>query len=393
VLYGRAAPVRGRLLGFGNLLFATIDLRPGQDPVGGAERTGLAAFDRETGEELWRRLALPPLVARDEEQLYAYGRGGVVVAVGFDGEERWRASVPDDRSELSRRRRDRDGPVPADVVPIGAFIVVAARGELFVLSYRDGSVLASRSVCAGPGGMVTRLAYAGDALVCSCSSRSRADDDPAATERRLLDAPRTLESLRTGRGDLVSLSRGLEERWRVAPPAADLVWGERLPVRGPRGLVFAATATAIGSSLSSFGDRLVGVDYANGAVAFVQPMTGGRGLFDPLVVGEEVLAGFEPTLYSADGLMRRRLPASLRLDVSVRPALDDGGIVFVADSGRLVAVVPGDGEPRAAATFAKRLPFTGVVTTTELLVADGLAYLAVKEAGTPTELRALRLEA
>lgn len=390
MLYARAAPVRGRLLAFGSLLFASIDLRPGSEPLGNSESAGIAAFDRETGEELWRRLGLPPLIARDDQCLYAYGRAGLVVALGFDGEQRWRSEVPDDRSPLSRERGDRDGPVPADVVPIAPGVVVAACDELLLLGRRDGGLLRRIGVSWSPRGMVARLARTGESLVCTCTARSAADDDPAATQRRLWGASWTLESLRTAGGDIVALDLELGERWRIPPPEPRLVWGERRPVASSSGRIFAVAATSTGTALSTLEDRLVAVEPDDGAVAFVRPMVGGRGRFDPIAVGDGIVAGSEAVLYSPGGEPRWRLPDALQLDVSVAPTLADGRLIVVG-GGRLLAVEVASGETTPLAAFASRLPFAGSVTT-ELCVADGVAYLGAAERGRPTELRALPID-
>jgi outer membrane protein assembly factor BamB len=382
-----AAPVRGRLLAYGDLLFATVDLRPGLEPIGAADRAGIACFDRDTGEEVWRLLDLPPLCTLDDRLLYAYGRGGIAVALGFDGVERWRTRLPDDRSDISRERDDRDGPLPADVVPTPDGVVVAAGPELLLLRREDGVINIRRRICSGTDAIVARVSHADGAIVCTCTRRSAADDDPAATERRLWAAPRTLESRRTGGGDLVAVSTALKELWRLPPPLPGLVWGERRPVAGPENRLFAATALSAGPALSIFDDTMVVLEQADGSVAAAQAMPGGRGHFDPVATVAGVLAGYEPVMYGAhDGEPRWSLSRSLHLDTTLAPTLDGERLLFAGD-GRLVGVGIWDGTATEYAPFARR-PFAGSVTT-NLCLTDGVVYAGVQEADRPVELRAL----
>lgn len=356
---------------------------------GQAGDVGMAAFDRHTGEPLWRRPFVPQLAALDGERLYGYARAGIVVAVGFDGAPHWRAEVPDDRGEGARRRGMIEGPFVADVAPGQAGVVLAAGAEVLRLRSGDGVVRARASVCRGTGAAVGRLSRAGDAIVCTCTARTVEDDEVGTAVGGLWEAPRALESFRTAPGDLVALDTGLRQRWRLAPPAPGLIWANRAPVPTPEGgLALVASTVARRGALGLFDDRLVLVDAREGRVRWAVPTDTGRSRWDPVACDGGIVVGTPPAMFDlADGRVRWRLAGAWAPDPGVRPVAA-GRVLYLVQDGRVLAVELDDGHPAEVAAFARR-PLAGAVTT-ELAVAEGVAYLGVEDSGR-RELRAVWL--
>jgi outer membrane protein assembly factor BamB len=388
VLFARPAAIRGALRQRGDRLFATVDQR-GAAAGGQAGDVGMAAFDRLSGELVWQRTSVPPLAAMDGERLYGYARAGSVVAVGFDGEPRWRASLPDDRGEGARRRGMIEGPFVADVAPGPAGVVLAAGAEVLRLGPGDGVVRARTAACPGSGAAVARMARAGDTVLCTCTVRTAEDDEVGAAVGGLWEAPRELESFRTEPGDLVALDADLRQRWRLPPPAPDFVWANRAPVPAPDGgLVLVASTVARAGALGLFDDRLVLVDASDGRVRWAVPTGTGRSRWDPVVCERGIVAGTPPAMFDlADGRLRWRLAEALAPDPGVRPVAV-AGMLYAVQDGRVLVVGLDDGRPAEVAVFAHR-PLAGAVTT-ELLIAEGIAYLGVEDGGR-RELRAVRL--
>ena len=349
----------------------------------------MVAFDRHSGEMLWRLSSVPPLASSDGATLYGYQRAGTVVAVRFDGTVRWRAGVEDDRGEPARRRGLLEGPFNADVVPTVLGIAVAAGAEVLQLDPGDGTVRKRTAPGRQPGAAIARLAPIRGGLACTCTIRTAQDDEGSALELRLWDAAPPLDSFRTARGDLVVLDDDLNHRWRMSPPHADFVWSNRAPVPAPDGsLALVASKVARPGALSLFDDQLVSVEADRPLVRWTVRIDGGRSPWDPLPGVDGFVTGLPPALYRAlDGRLAWQVDRKWQVDPSVRPVIA-GSSMYLVEDGRLLSVDLLTGSTLVAAEFARR-PLAGTVTT-ELLVVDGVAYLGVEDAGR-RELRAVRL--
>lgn len=349
----------------------------------------MVAFDRHSGEMLWRHASLPPLAASDGASLYGYGRAGTVVAVRFDGTVRWRATVEDDRGDAARRRGLLEGPFVADVVPNALGIAVGAGAEILQLDPGDGAVRRRTAPCREPHASISRLAPVAGGLVCTCTIRTAQDDEGGVLKHGLWDAPRPLDSFRTARGELVALDDDLKDRWRISPPQADFVWSNRAAVPGPDGsITLIASKTERPGALSLFDDQLVSVEAGHAHLRWAVPIDGGRSPWDPVPSVDGVVTGLPPALYRAvDGRLAWQVDKKWHVDPSVRPVAA-GSSMYLVEDGRLLSVDLLTGSAFVAAEFA-RPPLAGTVTT-ELLVVGGLAYLGVEDAGR-RELRAVRL--
>jgi outer membrane protein assembly factor BamB len=394
LLFARDVPVRGRLSRAGALLVATLDRRPAFNPWGHAELAGIGAFDAATGEARWSAWGLPALAAATPDAVYAYSRAGVVVALAPDGRERWRATVPDDRSAQGRARGDRDATLLADVLPLGGAVALAASAEVLLLSAADGAVLARAAPCTGERAVVSRLGRAADgALIATCTARAEGNDEEAQRRRELWQAPPPPESLRTAPGQLVAFEPDLRPRWHLAPPLPDLVYGDLAPV-ADGGTVALAAARSMSDGprryVSLAHARLLAVDGQTGAVRWHRDMPGGRGAFDPARIGEGVVAGYAPVCYRlADGAVRWRVPASRpQLDPHTAPVVDGDRLLFTGE-GAVIAVDARDGARRVLARLTAQP--SGAAVTTTLLLNGGVLYAGVRESERPTQLRAVRL--
>jgi outer membrane protein assembly factor BamB len=367
VLFSRESPVRGKLRLAAGQLIANLDRRPLAHPSVHVDDGGIGAFDPLTGEPLWSIWGVPPLAAADCDQVYAYGRAGVIVALDYTGGERWRTSLADDRSPSAQARGDREAPFVADVLVRDGEIVLAAGADLFRLATADGRIVGQTTVCAGGHAVVARLGGGADAtIVATCTTRSAWDDERYRLEPKLWQVQASLESLRLTPGDVVAFESDLRERWRRTPSGDGLLSGDRVPLVRQGVVVLAAAQTARdgASKYVSLGnDRLLAIDEQAGQIIWQHDMPGGRGYVDPVGIGDFVVAGFEPALYAlADGSVRWHLRLNRpRLDVQVAPLVDNARLLYAAENA-IVGVNVARGTAHVAANLAE-LPAAAHFTT------------------------------
>jgi hypothetical protein len=371
------APVRGRLGLAGDTVIATLDRRAHEHVPGQAQLAGIGAFDRQTLEPRWEAWGLPALAVAGAGGIYAYSRSGLVVALEPDGRERWRASVPDDRSAPAQLRGDRDGPFVADIIPVGSSIYLAAGGEILQLDADDGRVLALAAACLGPDGTVVRLAVNGNrGLVATCVRRTGWDDerfDAGPPLRR----PPSLESRRTASGDLVAFDFALRQQWALLPPVAGMVYDNRPPVALDDGSLacLAGRVVEAGDSLyvDMFGSWMFVVDSSSGAVRWRRESGGSHGLAGPVAVPGSVIDGGGLMCYDLSSGLRRWdiTPDQNGLDPAVTPVLA-GERLLVAGRSGVRALDPGTGR-LSDSLWPAEPPLSGSIVTP--LVLDGRSLL------------------
>jgi outer membrane protein assembly factor BamB len=393
--FAQDVEVRGRLDAANRLIVATLDERPHSLPHHGeVALTGIGAFDADAGGIVWRRWGLPALAAVTDHAIYAYSRSGLVVALNADGSERWRTSVPDDRSEAAQARGDRDGPFVGDVLPCGSVVTLAAGNTLLQLAAETGAIVTQARACGAERGVISRITLLkGCATVATCTQRTVWDDETERIEPKLWQPTPTLESLRTSPGTAAAFNRDLRSRWILASPTPGIVYGDLRPAAAAGDtVVFAASGTAGEGAqryVSAFHDRLVAVDGNSGAVLWQRDMPGGRGYFDPLATTDGIVAGYELTYYSlADGAVRWQLSAREVEPLHVAPVLD-GERLLVASKGSIRSIVLSSGAITELARFAANPALVSI--TTNLLLKDGRLFLGVKEHGYRTQLLSIRL--
>src|SRR5260370_35840001 len=119
-------------------------------------------------------------------------------------------------------------------------------------------------------------------IICTCTARTAQDDEGSPITSGHWDTPRSLESFRTAQAELVALNYELEERWRILPPAPDLVWADHTCAQGPDGsLAMIASRVAHSGARSLFDDQLVSVEPQQGNVRWMVHLDGGRASWDP----------------------------------------------------------------------------------------------------------------
>jgi len=378
------------MLGAGRLLFATLDRRPpGQR--GHPELVGIGAFDAETGQPLWQNYGLPPLAATGAGRLYGYGRAGVLVCLGFDGLQRWRLDVPDDRSAPARTRGDSHGPFAADVVTGGGQVVVAAGPEVIAVDAETGRIWARAPAAQGTRAVADRLADAGDALICTSTQRTDIDLELERDEPELWRNPRPPEQWRTAPGELIGLDRRLAQRWRAGPPHEHLALAGRRPACVAGLVMVPATgirSDASGRWRSSFGHRLLAFDAATGAARWDAALPSGPGAFDPVPLAAGAVLGGHPALHdAATGGIRWRLEPSIPVEADLEPVPVNGQVLFVG-RGAVVAVDVSDGSARPLPDVS--IPRDGKIVAGPVCAGDTL-YLGLWRGGRPTQLCAYPL--
>jgi hypothetical protein len=384
-----SSPVRGRIDLCGDLVIATLDRQARDHAQGRGKLWGIGAFDRDTLELRWVVWDIPALAAVTGETVYAYSRGGVVLALGRDGQERWRSTLTDDRSLKAQERGDRDSPFVPDVIPAGSSVYLAAGGEILRLDAGDGRELTRVTVCAAPRGVVNRLSRNGErGLVATCTERTGWDDEIFDLGPPL-QRPPPLESLRTAPSDLVAFDFDLRERWRL-PPTAGSVYDHRPPVALENGgiacLVGEVVSEGNGPHLRLFGGWIFVADGRNGNVRWRREIHSNYSLAGPVAVSHGVIDGGSLTYYEiSDGTPWWEVrPDQNGIDPTVTPTLD-GQRLLVAGRMGIRAVDLHDGSLSDVAPLGVR-PFNGSIVTPLLRDGDKL-FVGVEEAGVAKLLR------
>ncbi len=391
-----AAPVRGRLALAGDMLIATLDRRAHPHLAGQSQAAGIGAFARGTLQSRWEAWDLPALAAVGGDTIYAYSRAGVVVALDFDGRERWRTAVPDDRSPQGQAWGDRDGPFQADVVAAGDSVYLAAGAEVLRLAASSGQVLARAAACRSARGTIARLTAVGERLVATCTERSEWDDLPPGAGGVVWHPAPPLVTRRTTPGDLVAFELSLKEVWRLPPVSAEAVHGDERPAALEDGSVACVAARAVESDggirlLDIFTSWLLAVDGRSGTLRWQRESRSGHSQPDPLAVPGGVVAGTDPVFYTlADGRPQWEIRGDQQgLLAGVTPVVDaDRERLLAAGRTGIRAIGLRDGQVSDVAAYGPS-PFYGSVTTPLLKDGDTL-YLGVEEAGV-ARLLAIRL--
>jgi outer membrane protein assembly factor BamB len=374
-------------------LVATVDRRGRERATEQTKLAGIAAFDRSTLEPRWVAWDLPQLAAVVGDTIYAYGRTGVVVAIGKDGRERWRVSIPDDRSPKGQVQGDPDSPFVADVVPAGSAIYLAAQREIWRLDATDGRVTARATVCREPRGVVVRLVQNDDrGLIANCTQRTDWDEG-AGDAGPPLQRPPSLESRRTAPGDLVALDFDLREQWRLPSPTTGLTYDHRAPAMLEDGSIACLASRVIedGHSryLDLFGGWIFVVDGRTGRIRWLRESGSSHGVAGPVAVQGGVVDGGRLVFYELnDGSVRWEVRADQNgIDPGVGPT-PAGERLLVA--GRLGIREIDLRTGRLTDLFSIGAhPFTGLIVTPILHDRDDL-YVGVEEAGA-VKLLAFRL--
>jgi outer membrane protein assembly factor BamB len=386
-LWQSQLPVRGRILPAGDLMLVTLDARTHVGAEGQAERLGVAALSLDLGDIVWTRWSLPPLAAVGADSVYLYGRAGLVVTLALDGREKWRTSLPDDRSPASVRSGDPLGPFYADVVVGDGTLYVPAGPEIVAIETSTGALRVQRSVCAASRGVVVRLVRCGGdiELLATCNARSDDDDSSVRRSHVLWEADPPPEALRVTPGDLVAVGTTLDMIWRLSAPRTDQAYGDASPTVMEDGAIAVIASRVNGAgeerALSNLASWLLMVA-KDGSLRWRREIPGGYRQPDPIAVLGGVVAGFDPTLYDvADGRVRWTVDsASHQLNRTV-PLCPYGENLIAVGAGELLAIACVDGSVRPVARFSAA-PFHGCVTT-PVRISGTHAYLGVEQPGEP----------
>jgi outer membrane protein assembly factor BamB len=376
------ADVRGRIAVLGGSIVVTTAERPASGWALNRQVTGIAAYGRDTLARTWRRRGMPGLSAVAGGTIYAYSRGGVVVALDFMGGEIWRSAVPDDRSEPARRRGEAGAPFQADVAEMAGALYVPAGGEILRLSPKTGAVLNRTRVCAPPRGVVARLTASPDAMYATCTERSSWDDEASPADPIWEGSP-TPPARRVAGGALVALSLDLNERFRFGLEERDLAPGDRPPVVLEDGRVALAAAKLRrerGSMyLDSFEAALLVVDDRTGQLSWLRTTDGSHDEEAPCLVANGLLAGATLSLYDlVNGEPRWRLSRGEHdIDAATNVVLSDAGPLVAASKGIYLVDVT-NGQVSRAGDFG--LPERALLTT-PLVPWKERAFIGVEQRG------------
>ncbi len=377
------APVMGEMALAGSVVVVTLDRGvPGVSPVDGL---GLAAFSRDTLAPRWAVWRMPPLAAASESTLYAYGRAGAVVAMDLDGNERWRAVVPDDRAAPAQARSDLAAPFAGDVLWAGDSLFVPAGREILELSTADGRVLRKSTACPGERGVVARLGWASaGTLVATCTGRTDRDDERSLPPFKPWQPPPPPGSHRRAPGEIRSFDRSLRERWRSGPPLDRVALGHRRPVvldDGSIALLSARLAEDGGSRyLELFRSTLLVLENDGQGLRWWREVDGGYDQSDPVAVPGGVVAGVDPAFFSArSGELRWQIRGDrIGLDATIPATVVPGFLLAPSLDGRLLAVSLESGAVREVARFS---PGSGCRVLAPLRIDDGRLVVAFAEGG------------
>jgi len=370
-------------------VLATLDQRAHEKLPGSFEQAGIGAMDRRSGEPRWTIWGLPPLSAATDDGVYAYSRAGLLVALDFDGGERWRRELPDDRSPVAARRGDRDSPFIGDVVARGGSLYVAAGREILRLSAHDGSVLGRTVVCRGKLHVVSRLAAAGGGLVATCTVRTAWDDEQAMS-MPLWSSPAPLARRRIVAGDTVVLSESLEIRHRIPPLDASLAHLDHPVIPLHDGSVAVTGAQIVGEGgsrgLSIFDAWLCVLEVDTGRVRWLRPVESGA---VAVAAGDRIFTGLA-ALAVVDGAELWKAPRNLTARDATTPPIFEGGELLFVDRGTIRSIDPCDGRN----TEVIRLPPASCHgwATTNLAGQNGQLFVAFAQAGGPTTLFGIDLK-
>lgn len=377
------APATGEMALAGSLVVVTLDRgMPGSSPVHGL---GLAAFSRATLEPQWAAWHLPPLAAASETSLYAYGRAGALVALGLDGRESWRATVPDDRAAPARDRGDLVAPFASDTLLASSSLWLPAGREILALSTADGRVIRRTTCCPCQRGVVARLAWAtANTLVATCTERTDWDEERFLPPFRPWQRPPSMDAYRLAPGEIRSFDPSLQEQWRSGPPIDRVVLGHRRPVVLDDGgiAILAARLAEDGGSqyLDLFHSTLLVLEENGLRLRWWREVEGGYDQPDPVAVPGGVVAGADLAFFSArSGELRWQIHADrIGLDTSIPATAVTSFLLMAGLDGHILAVSLENGAVREVARFS-RISSSRVLAP--VLLDGGRLYVTFVEGG------------
>lgn len=340
---------------------------------------GVVAYDRRTLDLVWERHGIPGVSLVGEDTVYAYGRGGLVVALDERGHDRWRAAVPDDRSEVHRSMGKLGCELQPDLAEVESTLYVPAQAEVLALSRETGAVLSRARVCRSPRGVVARLAASSRGVRVTCTVRSSWDDAPFPNGP--WDPGPFPPFRRLDGGALVGLTLDLQERFRIDLSARGLAPLDGLPViyeDGRVALMAGALTEVDGIRSLSHESVLLMLDERTGEVLWEQREQGlsdGEGAWD---LGLDLIWTDALTVYDAlDGSPRWQLREALRGVEAGRPAVL-GGMALVPGSRSVHAVSLDTGAVSTMGEYGAR---SMARPTTPLIAAHDRVFLGLDAEG------------
>jgi hypothetical protein len=144
-------------------------------------------------------------------------------------------------------------------------------------------------------------------------------------------------------GELVAYDGHLHELWRTRVEL--LSFGDLRPVALSDDAFACIGAPVASGTVDAFQGRLVVASAASGRVRWAHDLFGGLIQAEPIAVGPGVVAGVDPTLFSAvDGAVRWKVSSSdAGIETGSVPALVGQRLLYPGSAGALVSVALADG--------------------------------------------------